>query len=69
MSKHPRVGSIPSFGNCPLADQVFDSIYRGAPQLKVAPGRVKLLRAGRSQRLPIVMHGDYARIVEAAASW
>ena len=31
-SKHPRVGSIPYFGVCPLADQVFDSTYRGAPQ-------------------------------------
>ena len=32
LSKHPRVGSIPCFRVCPLADQVFESTYRGAPQ-------------------------------------
>ena len=52
VSKHPRVGSIPYFGVCLLADQVFDSSYRGAPQLKVAPNRVKLLCAGRPRNTP-----------------
>ena len=34
VSKHPRVSSIPYFGVCPLADQVFHSTYRGAPQAR-----------------------------------
>ena len=84
MSKHPRVGSIPCFGVCPLADQVFESTYRGAPQAgdgrSGSHAQCKHKREAATDAIAHhrfsgdiyderTMHGDYARIVEAAASW